>query len=191
MSVTMPATGAAAGAPARVTARGAALRRLTRTEFRLFLRERVGPIWGVGFPLLLLIILGSIPSFNRPKASLGGLTELDLYVPILIGFVIAMLALNVLPPVLATYREKGILRRLRTTPVGPARVLTAQLVIDVAVVVVTMALILAVARIAYGVALPRQLGGFVLAALLAPIALLAVGLFVAAAPPTRPAAQPN
>ena len=189
MSVTMPATGPAGAAPPRATPGTAALTRLTRTEFRLFLRERVGPIWGVGFPLLLLIIFGSIPSFSRPKASLGGLTELDLYVPILIGFVIAMLALNVLPPVLATYREKGVLRRLRTTPVGPARVLTAQLVIDVAVVTVTMALILAVARIGYGVALPRQPGGFVLAALLAAVALLAVGLFVAAAAPTGRAAN--
>jgi hypothetical protein len=34
MSVTMPATGPAASAPPRPTAPGAALRRLTRTEFR-------------------------------------------------------------------------------------------------------------------------------------------------------------
>jgi ABC-2 type transport system permease protein len=189
MSVTMPAAGPSTATPSPAAVRGAALRRLTGTEFRLFLRERIGPIWGIGFPLVLLIIFGSIPSFTRPRASLGGLTELDLYVPILIAFVIAMLALNVLPPVLATYREKGILRRLQTTPVGPARVLAAQLVIDVAVVVVTMVLILAVARIGYGVALPRQLGGFVLAVLLAAAALLAVGLFVAAAAPTGRAAN--
>ena len=189
MSVTMPAAGSSTATPSPAAGRGAALRRLTRTEFQLFLRERIGPIWGIGFPLVLLIILGSIPSFTRPRASLGGLTELDLYVPILIAFVIAMLALNALPPVLAGYREKGILRRLRTTPVGPARVLAAQLVIDVAVVVVTMVSILAVARIGYGVALPRQLGGFILAVLLAAAALLAVGLFVAAAAPTGRAAN--
>ena len=158
MSVTMSGTESAASAPPRAAARGAALGRLTLTEFRLFLRERIGPIWGVGFPLVLLIIFGSIPSFSRPQASLGGFTVLDVYVPILIAFVIAMLALNVLPPVLAGYREKGILRRLQTTPVGPVRVLAAQLVIDLAVVAVMLVLILAVARIGYGVALPRQLG---------------------------------
>jgi ABC-2 type transport system permease protein len=189
MSVTMSSPGSAAGAAPRAAARGAALARLTRTEFRLFLRERIGPIWGVGFPLVLLVIFGSIPSFSRAQASLGGLTELDLYVPILIAFVIAMLALNALPPVLAGYREKGILRRLQTTPVGPVRVLTAQLVIDVAVVVVMLVLVLAVARMAYGVALPRQLAGFVLTALLAAAALLAIGLFVAAAAPTARAAN--
>jgi hypothetical protein len=94
----MSGPGSAAGAAPRGAARGAALGRLTRTEFRLFLRERIGPIWGVGFPLVLLIIFGSIPSFSRAQASLGGLTELDLYVPILIAFVIAMLVLNALPP---------------------------------------------------------------------------------------------
>ena len=146
MSVTMSGPGSAAGAAPRGAARGAALGRLTRTEFRLFLRERIGPIWGVGFPLVLLIIFGSIPSFSRAQASLGGLTELDLYVPILIAFVIAMLALNALPPVLAGYREKGILRRLATTPVGPRRVLAAQLIVNMSMAVVTLVILLAVAR---------------------------------------------
>jgi ABC-2 type transport system permease protein len=71
MSVTMSGPGSAAGAAPRGAARGAALGRLTRTEFRLFLRERIGPIWGVGFPLVLLIIFGSIPSFSRAQSSLG------------------------------------------------------------------------------------------------------------------------
>jgi ABC-2 type transport system permease protein len=168
---------------------GSALGRLTVTELRLFARERIGPVWGVGFPLLLLIIFGSIPAFSRPSRALGGLTELDVYVPILVAFVIAMLSLNALPPVLAGYRERGILRRLETTPVGPVRVLAAQLTVNFAAAAVTVTLILAVARLGYGVVLPRQLAGFVLAALLAAIALLAVGLFVAAAAPTGRAAN--
>ena len=158
-----------------------ALRKLTLTEFRLFLRERVGPIWAVGFPIVLLIIFGSIPGFRKPvSSSLPGVSVLDAYVPILIGFVLAMLALNVLPPVLAGYREKGILRRLATTPVGPGRVLFAQIFISFSVTIVTLVLLLAVARIAYHVALPRQAGGFVLAALLGFAALLALGLFISA-----------
>jgi ABC-2 type transport system permease protein len=176
-------------APAAAAARGSALRRLTITELKLFLRERIGPIWGMGFPLLLLIIFGNIPSFNRPSADLGGLTELDVYVPILVAFVITMLSLNALPPVLAGYREKGVLRRLRTTPVGPARVLAAQLVINFAVSVITVMLIVTVARLAFGVALPRQLAGFVVAGLLATAALISIGLFVAAVAPAGRAAQ--
>jgi ABC-2 type transport system permease protein len=169
--------------PGRVPA--SALRKLTITEFRLFARERIGLIWGVGFPVLLLIIFGSIPSFRSPVSkSLPGVSILDAYVPILIAFVLAMLALNVLPPVLAGYREKGILRRMATTPVGPSRVLMAQFAISLGVTTVTLIVLLAVARIAYHVALPRQAGGFVLAALLAAAALLSIGFFVSAVAPT-------
>ena len=166
-----------------------ALRRLTVTEFKLFLRGRVGPIWGIGFPLFLLFIFGSIPAFKRPNKVFGGLTGLEIYVPVLVGFVIAMLALNALPTVLAGYREKGILRRLWTTPVGPARVLAAQLVVNLAVTVLTVTLILTVARLAYHVELPRKLAAFAGTTLLATAALISIGLFLAALAPSARAAQ--
>jgi ABC-2 type transport system permease protein len=104
-------------------------------------------------------------------------------VPILVGFVLAMLALNVLPPVLAGYRERGVLRRMHTTPVGPARVLAAQLIVTLLTAVVSVSALLLVARFAFGVVLPRQLAGFVLAAALAALALTGIGLFVTAAAP--------
>ena len=165
-----------------------ALARLTATELRLFLRERGAVFWGVGFPLLLLVIFGSIPGFHRPDSALGGLTLLDVYVPVLMAMVLALLGLSALPAFLAGYRERGVLRRLATTPVGPGRLLAAQLAVQAGVALVTMAVILAVARLAYGVTLPRQPAGFVVALALAVLALLALGLVVAAvAPGTRAA----
>jgi ABC-2 type transport system permease protein len=167
-----------------------ALRKLTLTEAKLFVRERVGVIWGVGFPLLLLIIFGSIPGFRKPvSSSAPGLTVLDAYIPILVALVIAMLALNALPSVLAGYREKGVLRRLATTPVGPGRMLAAQLAVNVVTFAVTLVLLLAVARLAYGVPLARQFGGFVLALVFAVAALFGIGLFIAAIMRTGRAAQ--
>jgi ABC-2 type transport system permease protein len=158
-----------------------ALRRLTQAELRLFLRERVAIFWGVGFPVVLLIIFGAIPGFRSPVSkTLPGVSILDAYVPILFAFVLAMLALNVVPPVLAGYREKGILRRLATTPVGPGRVLAAQLIINISMTIVTLVLLLAVARIAYHVPLPRQAGGFILALALAIAALFGLGMVIAA-----------
>jgi ABC-2 type transport system permease protein len=169
--------------------RGPAFGRLAITELRLYLRERIGPVWGVGFPVILLIIFGSIPSFNRPNPDFGGQTELDIYVPVLIAFVTAMLPLVALPVTLTGYRERGVLRRLRTTPVGPGRLLAAQLVVNLAALTVTIILLLAVARLGYGVRLPRQFAGFVIAALFGAAALLAVGLFVAAIAANARAAQ--
>ena len=190
MTVTMSGPGSAAGAPPRGAERGAALGRLTRTELRLFLRERIGPIWGVGFPLVLLIIFGSIPSFSRTA-----------------GFSGRPYRTRRLRPDPDRVRRSPCWRSTRCRRCWPATGRRASCaacrprrwarsgcsppssLIDVAVVAVTLVLVLAVARIGYGVALPRQLAGFVLAALLAAAALLAIGLFVAAVAPTGRAAN--
>jgi ABC-2 type transport system permease protein len=165
--------------------RKAALRHLTLTELTLFVRERAGVIWGIGLPLALLVIFGNIPGFRKPVSpATPGVSVLDSYVPVLLAFVLAMIALNVLPPVLAGYREKGVLRRLSTTPVGTVRVLAAQLIVDAAMSAVTMIVLLVVARLAFGVAFPRQPAGFALAVVLSALALLALGLLLASVLPT-------
>lgn len=188
MSVTTAmSTTTTAAPPAAV--RSSALRRLTITELKLATRDRVSPIWAGAFPLVLLVIFGAIPSFRKPTASLGGYTPLDVYVPILIAFAMAMSAAVVMPVLLAGYRERGVLRRLRTTPAGPYRVLAAHLIINLALAAVSVTEILVVAKLGYGVFLPRQLAGFVLAVLFIAAALLALGLFIAAIAPSGRAAQ--
>ena len=177
-----------AEAPARPASRSA-LARLTATEGKLFIRDRVGPVWGLGFPLVLLIIFGSIHSFHTVRATYGGLTLLDVYLPILIEMMLALLALVAMPLVLAGYRERGILRRLRTTPAGPLRVLGAQVLVNFGFLVVATVVLLLVARFAYGVTVPRQFGGFVVAELFVAAAMLCIGLFVASVGKTGRIAQ--
>jgi ABC-2 type transport system permease protein len=163
--------------------------RLTRTEFRLFFREPPAVVWGLGFPILLLVIFGSIPAFKKTQAVYGGMTLLDVYVPIIIVMNMALLALIVMPSVLAGYREKGILRRLRTTPAGPARVLGAQLAVAFATALVEVIAVLVVARLAYDVPFPRSFGPWAVTWLLTVAALLAIGLAIAAVGTTGRVAQ--
>ncbi|WP_436763404.1 ABC transporter permease [Streptosporangium sp. V21-05] len=165
--------------------RGSATWRLTKAEIKLCVREKTGPLWGVGFPLVLLIILGNVPVLREPVEAGGGLTYFDLYVPVIILFNLAILALTALPTILAGYRENGVLRRMRTTPVGPARVLAAQLVANLAIALVAVTLFLAVARLGFGVHLPRNLAGFAVGWLLAAAALLSIGLMITALAPGR------
>jgi ABC-2 type transport system permease protein len=171
--------------------RHSAMTQLTITELKLFTRGRalVGLTLSVGFPLLLLIIFGAIHSFNTPVGTFGGLTTLDVYVPILLVFALALLALVAMPATQATYRELGYLRRLKTTPTGPVRLLAAELAVKLAVAALTVAVIVLVARFGYDVAAPRQLGGFIVAGLFAAAALMAIGLFVAAVAPNAGAAR--
>jgi ABC-2 type transport system permease protein len=172
--------------PAR--ARGSALGRLTLIELRMVVRERSRMIRML-IPFVLMVIFGSIPFYTQHRAGLGGYSLFDDYLPILISYALGMVALTGLCTVLAGYREKGVLRRLRTTPAGPVRVLAAQLIAQLAVLAVMVVLIIAVARLGYGVFLPRQVGGFIVAAVAAAAALLALGLLVAAVARTNQAAQ--
>jgi ABC-2 type transport system permease protein len=171
-------------APQTRTARSSGLLKLTATELKLLSRERVRAGLPVAIPLLLLIVLGNVHSFRQPQASLGGESLIDLYTTIVIVMGLALLGLTNMPMMLADYRERGVLRRLQTTPIGPVRVLAAQLAADLIVSAAMVALILAVARLWFAVPLPRQAGGFILAALLAAGSLLAAGLLVAAIAPT-------
>src|SRR5579859_6105212 len=148
------------------------LLKLTRTELKLLTRERVRAALPIAIPLILIIILGNIRTLRQPQAIYGGESFIDLYTTTMVVFGLALLALTNMPMMLADYRERGVLKRLQTTPIGPARVLAAQLMADLTVAVVMVVAILAVARIGFAVPLPRQPGGFVLAAALAAGALL-------------------
>ncbi len=177
--------------PPAGTRRRSAMTQLTITELKLFTRGRAGVGLGVsaGIPLLLVIIFGSIHSFKTPVKAFGGLTTLDVYIPILLVLAMALLSLVAMPATLACYRELGYLRRLKTTPTGPIPVLVAELAVKLAVAVVTVVVIIAVSRIGYDVAAPRQIGGFIVTGLLAAAALMATGLFVAAVAPNAGAAR--
>lgn len=166
-----------------------ALRRLIAAEARLALREPAGLVWGIGLPVLLLVVFGQIPKFNVPTKQFGGLSPLDVYLPILCSMVLAMLALFSIPGPLATYREQGVLRRMATTPVSPVAVLAAQLVVNLVMAVVAIGLILGIGTTAFGLDAPGQPFGFVLALALTAVALFGLGLWVAAIARTAKAAQ--
>ena len=161
----------------RIGFRRSAFYNLVRTEARLQVREVVPLLWGVGFPMALLAVMGAFS--HGPDSSLGGFSLVAAYEPILIAFTCATFALQGLPTVLAGYRERGILRRLNATPVGAGRLLAAQLTLNLSVALIATLGILIVGAAAFGVSLPGQAAGFVLALLLTAAAMLTLGLLVA------------
>ena len=107
----------------------------------------------------------------------------------MVGFVLAMLAISVLPSYLATYREKGILRRLSTTPVRPSRLLQAQLAMGLAMALGAVTLVIGRRRRRRSTPpCPSSPLGFLVAFVLAAASLFAVGLLVAAVAPSGKAA---
>ena len=84
-----------------------------RTEATLFARELGSLFWILLFPTLLLAVLGLVPDFGEPDAALGGQRVIDLYASVVVLLAMIMAALMAMPPVVAGYRESGVLRRLR------------------------------------------------------------------------------
>jgi ABC-2 type transport system permease protein len=153
--------------------------KITATETKIFLRSPFMPIAGVLLPPVLLLAIGAIPGMSEPSAAAGGYRFIDAWVPSLIVVSLAMLALQSIPAAVATYREQGVLRRLATTPVHPANLLVAQLVIHVVVALAGIALVLGLANAVYDVPLPKHPLLFAATLLLGVVSTFSLGLITA------------
>ena len=162
------------------TARRAAFGQIVLNEARLTWRRPVGLIGGVAIPVVLLVIFGKVGKFQQHSESLGGLTAFDLYLPILVVFALAMLALLGLPIPLASYRELGVLRRLSTTPVPRSWMLIAQGLVQLGVAVAATIIMITVAMAAFGAPAPKSPAGVMVAVALSAAGLFPIGLLIAA-----------
>jgi ABC-2 type transport system permease protein len=158
--------------------------KLAYIEARLFLRETGAAIGVFGLPVSLVIGFGLIPGFGDPQKGLSGQIGTEYIASISVAIVLAVLGLTGVPMVIGQYRERGILRRLGATPVRPLTLLLADLMVWAASAIASVALVIAVARLAYHVSAPAEAGWFILSVLLGIAALFALGLLVAAAAPT-------
>jgi ABC-2 type transport system permease protein len=154
--------------------------KITTVEMKLFLREKGTWIVAVLLPTFILVVIGLIFAPHRPDPALGGKRFIDLFVPSLVVLTLATLGVNTLPARLVSYREKGVLRRLSTTPVSPAALLIAQLVINTIVAVAALGLLIIVGRLAFDIPLPQHPLGFLGAFIFGMSSLFALGLLVAA-----------
>lgn len=158
--------------------------KLLKIESRLYLREPIGPIFGFGLPILLLIIFGNIPPFVSKPAD-GSPSVFELYIPILIILVLIMIGLMSLPLPLARNREIGWLRRISTTPVQPSRLLLVQVIINLAMSLAAIVILLLGAHLAFGIPFPGSIPGFVISMILAMLSLFSLGLLIGAVSPTQ------
>jgi ABC-2 type transport system permease protein len=167
----------------------AAFGRMVLNEARLAWRQPAGMIAGAGIALLLLVVFGELPVFSHSSARLGGYSPFDVYIPILMCFSIALIAFTYLPGPLVSYRELGILRRLSTTPAPAYWVLAAQIVVQTCLMTVTLALLVTVSVVFFGVGVPMDPAAMVLTVALCMAALFAIGLAIAALARTANAAR--
>jgi ABC-2 type transport system permease protein len=161
---------------------------LARVEARLLARDWTVLAFAFVFPAFETLILAGVFG-SQPDEGYGMQRPDHYYVAASVGIPVIALALVGLPVALASYRERGVLRRFNAFGVPTAKVVAAQALVTCGLVLIAAALVLAVAAPAYGipaVAHPVQtLVGFATGTL----TLVAVGVALGLAAPTARAAQ--
>lgn len=159
------------------------LLKMSWMEAKLFLREPASAFFTLVFPLMYLFLYGAI-SGNEPTPMYNGQRTIEVAIPSLTAVIIAMAGLMSNTMTMATYREKGILRRLQTTPVSPLIVLVAQVLVIFAMTSLGMLLLIAAGKLVYHVHFAGNtlsvLGGFVLSSL----SFFGIGFILAGVMPT-------
>ena len=158
---------------------------LLKVEGKLALREPTGLGMGIGAPILFLIVFGVIGILSPGKVANTSYTVLDLYVPTIMIITFIFLGITSLPVTLVKYRETGWLRRVSTTPVPPSRLLVAQLVLNLVLVLASILIVIFGSEIVFGAPLNVSVPYFVLAIVLSIAVIFSLGLVVAALAPTQ------
>lgn len=164
------------------------LLKLSWTELKLFLREPMAAFFTLAFPLMMLFIFGSIYG-NKPSPFFGGYGSVDVSVPAYTAMIIATSGLMGITIILATYRENGILRRLKATPLSPQAILTSQVAIIFLMTAMGMALLILAAKIVYGLRFNGNPLNVLLAFVLSSMSFFAIGFILAGLAPTARSAQ--
>jgi ABC-2 type transport system permease protein len=161
---------------------------LTRTQAKVFLREPIVVAFGLIFPAVLLLLIGStFPGATEVSAALGNRSLVEVYAPATAVMALLTLGIAMLPQALGLDRERGILRRLATTPAHPRVLVGAHLTIQAMAVSVATAAAAVVGRVAFDLPLPQRPVWFVAAFALSAAALLAIGVLIGALVPTAQA----
>ncbi len=164
--------------------------RLTWLEIKIFVREPLGVVGTVGVPILLFVLASRVagPRIGRTASPVPRMVVADL--PIAVSIFLAISAVLSLVAIIAIYREGGILKRLRATPLRPHTILTAHVLAKLLFTAITLAGMVAAGRRYYPVDAQVPLVSFALAVLFTTACILSVGFLIASVVPTARFAQP-
>jgi ABC-2 type transport system permease protein len=162
--------------------------KLTWVETKIFAREPMGFVGTLALPVVLFILFGRVLGAGRlaSTATVG----LPFNPAILAAVVIAISAVQSLVAIISIYREGGILKRLRATPLSPVTILGAHVVVKLGFTVVSLALLVLAGRRLFPGVMQVNVFSFGVAVLLSTLSILSLGFVIASLVPTARFAQP-
>jgi ABC-2 type transport system permease protein len=167
-----------------------ALWKLTWLEIKIFVREPLGLFGTIGIPVLVFVVMTrligpSVTSAPRQSGWPG-----SSFVPVLTAILIALSAVTSLITIVSIYREGGILKRLRATPLSPVVILTAHVVVKLIFTAITLIVMLLAGRRYFPPGAHIPVASFIAALLFTTWAILSIGFVIASIVPTARFAQP-
>jgi ABC-2 type transport system permease protein len=164
--------------------------KLTWIEIKVFMREPLGAFGTIVVPVLVFVIMGRIAggAISSRAMTVGNFVRVAL--PVFASILIAISAVLSLVTIITIYREGGILKRLRATPLRPTTILTAHVAVKLLLTVVTLFLMILAGRRYYPVEVNVPVLSFAAALLLSTWSILSIGFVIASVVPTARFAQP-
>ena len=164
--------------------------KLTWIEIKIFLREPLGAFGTIGFPVLIFLAWGRVASRRLAPSSLAASRFIRVDIPVFASLLIAISAVLSLVTIISIYREGGILKRLRATPLRPQTILTAHVLVKLMLTAASLALMVLAGKRYYPVGVHVPLFSFTIALLISTWSILSIGFLIASIVPTARFAQP-
>jgi ABC-2 type transport system permease protein len=162
--------------------------KMTVIETRLFLREPMAAFFTIAFPLMMLFLFGAIYG-NEPAEIFGGKGTMDVSVPAYMAMIISTVGLLSLTISITSYREKGILRRFRSTPLRPYVILLDTVLVNFIMTLFGTALLILAAKLIYHLRFDGNVLLFLAAFTLSALSFFSLGFVIASLAPTARVAQ--
>jgi ABC-2 type transport system permease protein len=164
--------------------------KLTWIEIKIFLREPLGAFGTIVFPVIFFVVLGRVAGRGIPPSSFAATGFIRMGLPVLASVLISVSAVLSLVTIISIYREGGILKRLRATPLRPQTILSAHVIVKLTLTAATLALMILAGKRYYPVGFHVPFFSFTIALLISTWSILSIGFLIASIVPTARFAQP-
>lgn len=149
-----------------------------KSEFKLSLRDMNIPIFGVAFPVIVVIIIGLI-SGNKPAFEGAGYSMIDQSFGAFAAIGICATGLMGMPLLVSDYRHKKILKGFMVTPVSPGLLLFVQYLINLIMSVISLIVIYIICAAFWGYGMAGNIGLFLFSYFLVIISIYSIGMLLA------------
>lgn len=166
------------------------LLQLTWLEIKIFLREPLGAIGTLLIPVAVFLVVGRAIGGRGAAPSPATANFMRSGLPVMVSILIALSAVVSLVTIISIYREGGILKRLRATPMRPHTILSAHVLVKLLFTAITLLLMTLAGRRYFPAGTGAPLLSFSVALLLSTLTILSMGFVIASMVRTARFAQP-